>query len=163
MIGYNILCEFLYDYIDMSSNLIKKVSCIFTVHIDPFRISNEPIKFKGSNEYGGYHVVGSLDEKYRRMVHWFYRNVEIPSLNDWKEFMELFNINEIPSHTIQLYTIDREPLEKFILIHAVTDKYIHYTYENKEDNTSITVTVPIGTASLIPEKLLFNLKLFSRQ
>jgi hypothetical protein len=141
----------------------KKVfSIFFTINIDPFKFSNKPIRFKGFNEYGGFNVIGSLDEKHRRIVHWFYRNIDTPSINDWNECIDRFNIPIVPIHILQLYDKNKDPLNKFILIHAITNEFIHYTYENREDDVSITVTVPIGIASLIPERYLFNLNMYSR-
>lgn len=144
---------------DIWNNFKKRISSFFTINIDPFRLSNDPIQFRGRNEFGGYKIIGSLDERHRRIVHWFYRNTEIPSLEDWKQCIYLFNLKEIPIHVIQLYDKNKEPLGKFILIHTITKDFIHYTYENKEDNESITITVPIGTATLVPERFLFNLNM----
>lgn len=152
----------LVEFNDAWQNTKKRISSFFTINIDPFRISNDPIKFKGHNEYGGYKIIGSLDEFHRRIVHWFYRNNDTPTLNDWLDCTYIFNLREIPIHILQLYDENKDPLSKFILIHAITSQHIHYTFENREDNESTTVTVPIGVASLVPERFLFNLKLYSR-
>lgn len=159
----NISVNFLYGTINFINYCTRKITSIFTVIVDPLDISNEPIKFKGRNEYGGYKVIRSVDEHRRRIIHWFYRTVEVPTLDDWENCLDLFNLIEIPSHVIQLYDHNKEPLNKFILIHNITNEFIHYTYENREKNESMTVTVPIGIASLVPERFLFNLSLYSNQ
>lgn len=158
---YNTI-DYLVEVNDVWQNTRKKISSFFTISIDPLKISNDPIKFKGRNEFGGFKVIGSLDEVHRRIVHWFYRNNDAPSFNDWVDCTYLFNLKEIPVHILQLYDINKDPLNKFILVHTITNDYIHYTYENREDNVSTTVTVPVGIASLVPERFLFNLKAYSR-
>jgi len=57
-----------------------------------------------------------------------------------------------------LYDKDKNQLNKFIIIHIITDEYINYTYEDNDNKESTTVTIPIGFASLIPDKLLFNMR-----
>lgn len=153
----------LIDIIDICQCFKKKISLFFTINVDPFSISKKPIKFKGRSNYGGYKIIDSIDEHHRRLIHWFYRNIDAPTINDWESYKYLFNFNEIPSHIIQLYNKENEPLNEFILIHYITHNYIHYTYENKQNNISTTVTIPIGIATLVPEKFLFNLKLYSNQ
>lgn len=142
---------------DALINCKKRIESIFTVSIDPFGISDEPIKFKGRNEYGGFKIIGSLDEYHRRIVHWFYRNNDVPTINDWKNCLFLFNLKEVPIHIMQLYDKNKDPLNKFILIHTITNDFINYTYENREENKSTTVTIPLGITTLVPEKFLLNL------
>jgi len=152
----------LIEFNDILQYTKKKITSFFTINIDPFKISNDPIKFKGHNEFGGFKIIGSLDEFHRRIVHWFYRNNDTPMINDWLDCIHIFNLSKIPLHTLQLYDENEDPLNKFILIHEITNNCIHYTYENREENVSITVTVPIGMAALIPERYLFNLRLYSK-
>lgn len=153
----------LVEFNDIWQYIKKKVSSIFTIKIDPFKISKCQIKFKGNNEYGGYKIIGSLDEHHRRIVHWFYRNYDVPTLNDWNDCIHIFKMYEIPIHILQLYDEHKNPLQQFIYVHAITNKFIQYTYENREDNETTTVTVPIGITSLVPERFLFNMKLYSSQ
>lgn len=138
----------------------KRFTSLFTIKIDPFKISKDPIQFNGCRDYGGYSIIGATDETSRRIVHWFYRNVKAPTLNDWLDCLFLFDLQDIPIHILQLYNHDKDPLNKFILIHSVTRDFIHYTFEDRDENKSITVTVPMGVASLVPERFLFNLNLY---
>lgn len=149
------------DIHDLWKLFKRKVASLFTIKTDILKVSKDPIKFRGCRDFGGYMIVGATNEHNRRIVHWFYRNIHAPTLDDWLDCLSLFNLSEIPLHILQLYNHEKEPLNKFILIHSITRGYIHYTYENKEDNKSTTVIIPLGTATLVPEKFLFNLKLHS--
>lgn len=152
--------DYLVELNDYWNCFKKRITSFFTIKIDPFNISKDPIKFNSCIEYGGYSIIGSTNEINRRIVHWFYRNITAPTFNDWIECLYLFNLQDIPIHIIQLYNHDKEPLNKFILIHIITNDFIHYTFEDREENKSTTVTVPMGIASLVPERFLFNLKLY---
>lgn len=155
--------DYLVGINDIWKYIKQKISFVFTIKVDPLGISKDAIKFRGINNFGGYTVTESIDEHNRRIVHWFYRNIEAPTLVDWDQCTYLFGLKDIPTHVLRLYNHEGEPLDKYILIHNITRDYIKYTYENKEDEESITVTVPLGTASLVPERFLFNLKLFNKR
>lgn len=138
----------------------KRFASFFTIRIDPFKISRDLIKFKGCRDFGGYAIIGSIDEYHRRIVHWFYRSVEAPTLDDWLECLYIFDLKSVPIHILQLYSHNNDPLNKFIIIHNITNEFIHYTFEDRDENKNTTVTVPLGVASLVPERFLFNLKLY---
>lgn len=154
------LIDYIIEVNDVWKLLKQKFTALFTVNIDPLNISETPIKFNGSNDFGGYTIISSSNERNRRIVHWFYRNIKAPTLDDWEECIYLFDLQEVPMHILQLYNHDKEPLNKFIIIHDITNEYIRYTYENKDNNESNIVTVPLGLASLVPERFLFNLKMY---
>ena len=145
---------------DLYIGIINRISKLFTVNIDPFKYADETINFHGSKEYGSYSIVLSNNEKNRRIVHWFYRTFSAPTLTDWNYCLRLFNLETVPEHTLQLYDQNYFITNKFIHIHKISDKHITYTYENKDTNIKNTVSVPLGYASLVPEKFLFNLKLY---
>lgn len=147
---------------DIYMHIKNKITSFFTITIDPLQVSKDPIKCKNCKDFGGFSVIISSNEKHRRIVHWFYRNTEVPTLNDWIYIIYLFNLRDIPCHILQLYDFDKQPLNKFILVHAITSDYINYTYEDRDNNVSDTVTVPLGTSSLLPEYFLYNLKLYSK-
>lgn len=154
--------DYCINLLDAFTYCSYKISILASIYIDPINISKDPIKFIGSREYGGYNVISSFNERTRRIIHWFYRNITAPTIIDWEQYIKQFNLKEIPTHVLQLYDLNKEPLEKFIVIHNITKNFIHYTYEDRTMNcsTNKTVIVPMGIASLVPERLLFNLNMY---
>jgi uncharacterized membrane protein len=143
--------------------LKRRTSILFTVSIDPFNVSNRCIKFGGKNKYGGYKVISSINKYHRRIVHWFYRNIKAPTLKEWKEMLRIFNLIDIPSHSLQLYNKNMKQLNEFIIVHRINNNYIKYTYNNKETKETTTVAVPIGIATLVPEMFMYNLNIYSKR
>lgn len=136
----------------------RKISAILTIYMDPFNISKSMITFKGRNK-----VICSMDEFHRRIIHWFYRNYDAPNLKDWLKCLSIFNLKEVPIHVLQLYNSDLTPSYKFIIIHSVEDGYVTYTLEDRDENSSVTVRIPLGIAALVPERFLFNMKIYSKR
>ena len=133
-----------------NSRKIPKWLTIFcTVTTDICNKSNSIIKFIGRNEYLGFTVIKSTDEKNRRAISWFYRNYRSPNIREWRKFITLFKLDKIPEHEIILWNKDKTLSDKVIKIHEINENFIKYTIDGE------TVTVPIGFGTLLPEKYLF--------
>lgn len=148
---------------DQFTFLKRKTSIMFTVLIDPFNISNRSIKLNGKNKYGGYKITSSIDKYHRRIVHWFYRNIKAPTLKEWKEMLLFFNLKDIPTHTLQFHNKEMKPLKEFIIIHKINNNYIKYTYNNEDTKEVVTVAIPLGIATLVPEMFMYNLNMYSKR
>jgi hypothetical protein len=145
------------DIFDTFNSVYEKISIIFTVNTDIINISKDPIIFKGNNLYKSYNIIKAPTERERRIVHWFYRNIDIPTYLDWVYVMNLFDLNEIPSHTIQLYDYGDNPLDIFITIHHIDQYNITYSLDDKIKNIKKMICIPLGIAALVPEKFITNL------
>jgi hypothetical protein len=146
---------------DIYTYLTNVITSFFTVIIDPFDYSNTLIKFQGRNIYYGFKVIESTDEFNKRAVSWFYRNVEVPSLTDWNNLIIYFKLEYVPMHVLQVYDINKNPLNKFIIIHSINKNNIIYSL--KEEPFALkTITLPTVVSNLLPEKYILNMHLKSK-
>lgn len=158
----------LLDYLILISDcwkyMISYISKWFTIDSDIFNISNGIISFRDKKKYNGYVISKSTNERNRRIVHWFYRNNEIPTLHDWNVCVKSFGLKEIPKHTLQLYNNCNNKTNDYIHVNKITNTFIYYEYVNKEGNITYhtNITVPLGFASLVPDKFIYNISIFNK-
>ena len=155
------------NYIDILiviSNYWMTVKMLFsymvTIKFDPFHISNRMINFRNSKEYQGYKISESDTEYNRRIVHWFYRTVDAPCINDWDICIKLFGLEKVPPHVLQLCDKCGTVLEKYIIVRSISKDGINYSFKNDEVEDKC-LKLPLGFASLVPERFIFNLNLFN--
>jgi hypothetical protein len=127
----------------------SRISVLFTVITDVSNKSKKIIKFKGKSEYYGFKVVMSTSEKNRKAVAWFYRTYDSPNIFDWLEFTEIFNLKEIPAHTIQFYNINKEPCH-LLTINSISNNKLCMTMGN------VTVVIDITSGTLLPYRYLIE-------
>lgn len=145
--------DFLIIVEDVKTFLRSRISILFTVTTDLFKRSRKIIKFKTKSDYYGFKIVMSTTEKNRKAIAWFYRTYDSPNLLNWKEFMEIFNLECIPEHSIQFINKDKTE-EKIVTINSITDSTIRITV-NSETFSSI-----INSGTLLPYRypIIYNSK-----
>lgn len=136
------------------------IAYIFTIKYDPINYSNRLIVFKNSKEFSGYKIIESDTEYSRRFIHWFYRTIEAPTINDWNKCIDIFNIDIIPPHVLQLYDKNNRPLDKYIVIKKIENTGIQYIFKTGNDPDNY-INLPLGFASLVPDRFVFNFRLFT--
>jgi hypothetical protein len=137
------------DFICFILSLYKKIlfylSIIFTIWIDPLKYSDRKIITSKNNKFS----IRTPYNKTTRMVSWFYRNYEIPDYNDWIEFVMLFNLQDIPVHTI-IYYNDKS---SFYITIRIEKKYMNLNIHFR--NNSIIKDVSYSSINgLLPDTII---------
>ena len=104
-------------------------SSIFTVYVDPFRISKKDIVLNGSKRrLGGYtsFALQCETEFERRVVSWFYRWFQEPTPGDWERCCACFGLNSLPDHILVLR--GGEQAHIFVRIQRPAEQP-HYVYK----------------------------------
>lgn len=144
--------DFLIIVEDIKTFIRSRISILFTVTTDISKKSKKIIKFKGKSEYYGFKVIMSTSEKNRKAIAWFYRTYESPNLLDWKEFMELFNLELVPEHSLQFIDKEKKEIDKIITINSITNSSISVTIGNE------TMESAISCGTLLPYRYLLEFK-----
>jgi uncharacterized protein (DUF3820 family) len=145
---------------DIVQETKNKISRFFTVTIDPFRKSDKMIKFKSRNEYLGFRIINGTF-KQKKIITWYYRNTDVPTYWSWKKYITRFKYIDVPQHILQLYDKEGFPVNKFFVIHKIMPEIVKYSYIDTDIGKLVTVEVPLGIASLVPERFMFNMEMYS--
>lgn len=146
---------------DMLSEGRNNISRILTISIDPFSYSSQIIPFKCRNEFKGYKIINTGSYKLHKIISWYYRNVDIPSYYTWTEHVHKYGMSEVPQHTLHIYDKSNKPTNFYFVVHKITSEHIRYSFIDLDKEMITTVDVPLGIASLIPERFMFNMKMYS--
>lgn len=152
-----IRCYILFSTLLKESYVSKIVSIWFTVRVDPLDKSHDIIRFKNKNNYLGFTIVDSTNEKSRRAIAWFYRNYDSPNINEWNKFLNMFNITKIPEHKLIFWDKNERITDFFVTVFEITNSHIKYSYNDNEP-----ITIPIESGTLLPDKYIYNYLLYTK-
>jgi hypothetical protein len=141
----------------------NNISRLMTVSIDPFSYSNQIIPFKCRNEFKGYKIVNTGSFKIHKMIAWYYRNVDVPSYFSWQKHISKYGLTEVPQHTLRMYDKQNNPTNYYFIVNKITNEYIRYSYLDIDNKILSTVEVPLGIGSLVPERFMFNMKMYTNK
>lgn len=136
-------------FFDFCKDVIKFFSIIFTVITDITNKNSQIIKFDKRNDYEGFIVVSADTVFNKRALSWFYRNYSIPDIDNWNNFIKLFNLKQIPPHYIMMFKNNSIDVD-VIYIQSITNDCIFYSVNNN------FIKIPITIGTLFPEEYINN-------
>jgi hypothetical protein len=124
---------------------IKLVTFI-TLNLTNCIKEDDIILFTFNSEYIGFKVESS-DKYVTRTLVWFYKQYDVPTINDWLIYLSVFNFKNVPSHDIY-YTPNNDKI-------TIEDINIYNITLTMDD---ITVNMPTSVRKLVPASYIINFK-----